>query len=188
MSEYFSKGSADPGSLVAENLHAISQLVELLIRLPPPLYRERFGVKKQHVIGKHVRHIIDHYTALLTALYEKPEAPLNYENREREALLELDARAACQRLLAIRESVASIHPDLQSRLLAMEHGSDDGKSPVTTSVGRELVFLSSHSIHHMAIIGMLVEQAGIEVSDEFGVHPSTLRHQQRLQTSLAQSA
>jgi len=50
------------------------------------------------------------------------------------------------------------------------------------------VFLASHTIHHMAIIGMLAEQAGVEVGAEFGVHPSTLRYLQRQARGMAESA
>lgn len=46
-------------------------------------------------------------------------------------------------------------------------------------MARELAFLTSQTIHHMAIIGLLAEQQGIPLAEDFGVHPSTLRHWQR---------
>jgi uncharacterized damage-inducible protein DinB len=70
----------------------------------------------------------------------------------------------------------------------MLHISDEQGQVVKTSVDRELVFLASHTIHHMAIIGMLAEQAGVEVGAEFGVHPSTLRYLQRQARGMAESA
>jgi DNA-binding transcriptional MerR regulator len=40
----------------------------------------------------------------------------------------------------------------------------------------------------MAIIGMLAEQAGAEVSADFGVHPSTLRYLEKQAPGFAESA
>ncbi|AFP29100.1 hypothetical protein MRBBS_0162 [Marinobacter sp. BSs20148] len=70
----------------------------------------------------------------------------------------------------------------------MRHNSAGKHQTVKTSVERELVFLASHTIHHTAIIGMLAEQAGVKVSSDFGVHPSTLRYLEGQAAGLARSA
>jgi uncharacterized damage-inducible protein DinB len=178
-------GPESVAGLVAENTHAVHQLSDLLRVLPQTLYRQTFGTKKQHVIGKHVRHIIDHYTAFFGAV---KGAPLDYENRLREQRLEQDNHAARDRLLAITGSLGQLTHTPANRSLRMEHVSGDQCRTTDTKVDRELVFLASHTIHHMAIIAMLAEQAGLEVPDGFGVHPSTLRHQQQLQRPMARSA
>ncbi|MCL7942613.1 DinB family protein [Marinobacter sp. ATCH36] len=183
-----SSGSVNCEELIAENAHAINQLAELLVVMPGLLYRQTFGAKKQHVIGKHVRHIIDHYMALLKAVNGRSAGPLDYEKRQREESLEQDNHAACNRLLAINNSLARLADVPQNTSLTMEHLSDDQRRTVATSIDRELVFLASHTVHHMAIIAMLAEQGGVEVSDGFGVHPSTLRHQQKLQMQMARTA
>lgn len=173
--------------VVEENAHAIGQLVDLLEALPGNLYRQCFGHRKQHVIGKHVRHIIDHYSALLTAT-ASPGALLDYENRNRDLLLETDRQAAGNRLSDILKTLRNRFATEYASELAMLHNSDGQRQMVTTSVDRELVFLASHTIHHMAIIGMLAEQAGVDVGGDFGVHPSTLRYLQRQASDLARSA
>lgn len=174
--------------LVAENTHAIHQLADLLEAMPEVLYRRTFGARKQHVIGKHVRHIIDHYLALISAVSRSSTAPLNYENRQREETLEQDNHAARRRLLAITDTLGRLAQGPADTALHMEHLSDDQRGAVGTTVERELIFLASHTIHHMAIIAMLAEQVGIEVPEGFGVHPSTLRHQRHLQMPMAKSA
>jgi len=173
--------------IVEENAHAIGQLIELLEHLPGSLYRQSFGQRKQHVIGKHVRHIIDHYSALLSAT-ASPGALLDYENRNRDLSLETDRRAGANRLSEILRTLRSRFSKDHANELAMLHTSDERGQVVSTSVDRELVFLASHTIHHMAIIGMLAEQAGVEVGAEFGVHPSTLRYLERQTRALAKSA
>ena len=173
--------------VVEENAHAIGQLIEQLENLPGNLYRQSFGQRKQHVIGKHVRHIIDHYSALLSAT-ALPGALLDYENRNRDLSLETDRRAAVSRLSEILRNLHRRFSASQTDEVVMLHTSDERGQVVKTSVDRELVFLASHTIHHMAIIGMLAEQAGVEVSAEFGVHPSTLRYLQKQARGMARSA
>ncbi|MEQ9547059.1 MAG: DinB family protein [Marinobacter sp.] len=181
-----SSESINCDDLVAENAHAIRQLTDFLAVLPGQVYRQTFGAKKQHVIGKHVRHIIDHYMALLRTVDEQSPESLDYENRQREESLELDKHAACNRLLAIVNSLGQLMTARQRTPVLMRHVSDDHDRLVSTSIDRELVFLASHTVHHMAIIAMLAEQEGVEVSEEFGVHPSTLRHLRQL--NMAKSA
>lgn len=174
-------------NLIAENTHAVSQLVDLLVMLPDGLYKQSFGTNKQHVIGKHVRHIIDHYIAFLTAVHGQSTETLDYENRQRDERLELDNHAAGNRLIAITSALGHI-TDAAETDLPMVHISEHEKCSVATSINRELVFLASHTIHHMAIIAMLAERCGVEVSEDFGVHPSTLRHQHRLLMSAKKCA
>lgn len=174
-------------SLVEENAHAIGQLVGLLDELPEQLYRQCFGSRKQHVIGKHVRHIIDHYSALLSATASAGSL-LDYENRDRDLLLETDRRAGRVRLSEISRQLRQGFEKPYLNEIVMRHNSDGQQQLVSSSVDRELVFLASHTVHHMAIIGMLAEQAGMEVSADFGVHPSTLRYLEKQAAGLAESA
>lgn len=173
--------------IVEENVHAIGQLAELLERLPGDAYRQCFGSRQQHVIGKHVRHIIDHYTALLSAT-ASPGRLLDYENRNRDLSLETDKRAGRERLSGLRRELRQRFATQYSSELGMRHNSDGERQVVKTSVDRELVFLASHTVHHMAIVGMLAEQVGVEVSADFGVHPSTLRYLEKQASSMAESA
>ena len=163
------------GQIVDENVHAIGQLVQLLDQMAGTFYRQCFGFRNQHVIGKHVRHIIDHYSALLTAT-SGAGGLLDYENRNRDLSLEKDRRAARDCLEETVEALRSRFEGPCADELNMRHNSAGKHQTVKTSVERELVFLASHTIHHTAIIGMLAEQAGVKVSSDFGVHPSTLRY------------
>ncbi|SRR5680860_1639109 len=173
--------------IVEENTHAISQLVQLLDQMPGALYRRCFGARNQHVIGKHVRHIIDHYSALLAAT-SGAGSLLDYENRNRDLSLETDRRAARDSLETTMDALRRRFEGPCESELGMRHNSAGEHQTVKTSVERELVFLASHTIHHMAIIGMLAEQAGVKVSSDFGVHPSTLRYLEGQATGLARSA
>jgi hypothetical protein len=47
-----------------------------------------------------------------------------------------------------------------------------------TSVGRELQFLVSHTVHHYAVIAAMLRPQGVEPGADFGVAPSTLVYEQ----------
>jgi uncharacterized damage-inducible protein DinB len=49
---------------------------------------------------------------------------------------------------------------------------------VGTSVGRELAYVLSHTIHHNAIVGAMVKTLGGTPPQRFGYAPSTVRHAQ----------
>ena len=54
--------------------------------------------------------------------------------------------------------------------------SDGAPMRVTSSVGREMAYVLSHTIHHNALIGTMVKILGGWLPDRFGYAPSTLAH------------
>ena len=46
---------------------------------------------------------------------------------------------------------------------------------VQTSLGRELAFVVQHTIHHAALIAVLLDILGVRVPADFGYAPSTPR-------------
>jgi hypothetical protein len=68
-------------------------------------------------------------------------------------------------------------------LLNTNHGIDcDQKAVVNSSLYRELLFNIEHAIHHMAIlkIGTKIVLPEWDLPQQFGVAPSTIRHQKTL--------
>jgi hypothetical protein len=45
-----------------------------------------------------------------------------------------------------------------------------------SSASRELQVLSSHTVHHFALIAMTLRMHGVEMDPGFGMAPSTLRY------------
>ena len=50
-----------------------------------------------------------------------------------------------------------------------------------SSLGRELQFLLGHTVHHNAIVAMILDRHGIELPQGFGVAASTQRHMAKSQ-------
>lgn len=185
--------------LVDENVQALEQLATLLERTPAATYQRAVGSQQTQSLGKHVRHILEHYQTLIDAPELFPElspkrfpelspepsqsmASLDYENRLREAALENSPAQAQARIHQLQVGLKALSTIPHDTLLILrypteepEHIASINALPLPSSLGRELAFLTSHSIHHMALLGLLCDQLDIALPRTFGVHPSTLR-------------
>lgn len=178
MTSRHSRPSPATARLVEENLLTLAQLRGMVAALTPERYREAFGEHGRHTLGKHVRHIIDHYDALLDGLDRGAEV-IDYEQRQRDEALEQWPQQAARHLAAVEARLSLLGSGPSPDALTLAYPLDDERLSLASSLNRELAFLTSHSIHHMAIIALLAEQSGIHLPESFGVHPSTLRHWQR---------
>ncbi|HEU5293901.1 MAG TPA: hypothetical protein VFU71_03835 [Burkholderiaceae bacterium] len=128
-------------------------------------------------IGAHLRHVIEHYEALLLP---KEPGVVDYDSRPRDRELQGNPYVALRRLhLLLRRlddwTGASLDAPVQVRGRGGLAG--DLGFAVSSSVGRELVFVASHAIHHYALLKPHCMQHAIPVSAEFGRAPSTVAYQ-----------
>lgn len=175
--------SVHPRDLVAENKGLLVQLADLLNHIPRAHYA--LAADGRQSIGRHLRHITDHYTAFLAAVRNTAETPLDYETRRRDPALETEPDMALQvidtlvgELDKLQEEKLREPINLRYPMTADPSSGEPATSSleVTTCALRELVFLSSHTVHHMALIQPLAQRLKIRLPESFGVHPSTLRH------------
>jgi uncharacterized damage-inducible protein DinB len=165
--------------LAEENVQVLEQLIELVSGMSAAHYQQPFGRQGQQTIGKHVRHVVDHYESFLR--HSPATAPMlvNYEHRRREASLETVPDIACDRLRKLCGNLQQLLDADLPKAVQVEYPTTRDSSSLCSSVGRELTFLSGHTIHHMAIIGLLAEQLDLQPEPGFGVAPSTQRHWQK---------
>jgi uncharacterized damage-inducible protein DinB len=151
------------------------QLFDLIEALTDEEYvRKPVGVVDSS-IGGHVRHNLDHIAALLRGL---PTGHICYDHRDRGTEVESNRGAALDAILQLERELLSFawgtvpHRATLSALVAPD------RPPVSalTSPERELAFVVSHTIHHNALIGVMVKLIGRAVPAEFGYAPSTLAH------------
>lgn len=164
-------------TLVEENRGSLQQLEAFLAVLSPAQYRHAFDAEGKQTLGRHLRHILDHYQALLEG---GGSGRIDYETRDRDPDLEREPARALERLSEIRDGLARLTEHSSTPLQLTYPVEEGGVSlSLTTSLARELAFLTSHTVHHMALLGLLAQQLGVELPEVFGVHPSTLRHWRR---------
>jgi hypothetical protein len=97
---------------------------------------------------------------------------VDYDARQRDELLEKSRSAASDRIRLLIRRLRSAGHLLEDRPISVRNEADCWLS---SSIGRELQTLSSHTIHHFALISAVLTLHGIDVDPDFGMSPSTLR-------------
>ncbi|HSG90192.1 MAG TPA: hypothetical protein VLA56_13350 [Pseudomonadales bacterium] len=148
-------------------------------------------------IGRHCRHVGEHYDVLLASIEAAIEAsPVDAKTSARaphaseegaaaagggmgsvataDAILDYDARRRCarfetspafaiERLASIAEALEALRArpaDLPLAMRARMDSANDAAVATATTLGRELVFLVSHTVHHGALIALLLARGG----------------------------
>jgi uncharacterized damage-inducible protein DinB len=150
----------------------LDDLLESLIAIGPNQYVARPVPGVSGSIGEHVRHTLDHIAALLKA---DGCEPLSYDHRQRGTAAETNLHAAVEQifhLMALVERHSKRSLDEQLQVTARLSTAGDELTSWST-LGRELAFVASHTIHHQAQIALLLAIQGIHVPRRFGYAPST---------------
>lgn len=126
-------------------------------------------------IGPQLRHCLDHFRCFLRGI---DSGLVDYDARERDENLERDPTRFLNALDEVVGRVKSVDPGLGRTLAMRQEAAPGGNSrTVDTTVERELLFLSSHTIHHLAIMTLLARREGVEVSRDLGMAFSTASHE-----------
>lgn len=160
-------------SLVWENAAYLDQIHAFLLNTPQEWYVEMRPPFARGGIGKHIRHVLEFYQLVLGA----ENGVVDYDSRKRESILEEDPEHAASRALELK-SVLRDFSDREDEPVTLVYSDEHDSQRISSTIGRELMFLTSHTVHHMAIIRMIYELLGGNVPDTFGVAPSTLRYEE----------
>jgi hypothetical protein len=158
-------------------LHLLRELRFMLERIDDDSYTAPAPGRSSGSIGGHVRHCLDHVTALLSATRS---GLCTYDRRARGTDVERRRLSALRRIVDLEAEVASLAPDVLDVPIAVETQSDTHGAMVVTrsTVAREIVFVSSHIIHHNALVAHLLAVHGTHMGTRFGVAPATPSHRQ----------
>ena len=152
----------------------LDEIEALLTEVPPSVYSARVASPVSGSIGEHVRHCLDHVSALLGS---DPSLTLSYDRRHRGTAVETDRLEALRQIVELQSAVDSWstrsldEPICVTSMIAQSGGSVTGWS----TLARELAFVVSHTIHHQAMIAVLLFIHGYAVPGRFGHSPSTPR-------------
>jgi len=159
---------------LAGNREVLGQAASLLGRLDDESYASGGAAPGLSPVGAHVRHVLDHYRALLEGL---SSGRIDYEARHRESPLERERHLAQTEVARLQEGLERLPEDLEEREILVNLKSladpDAGPDWSRSTVKRELQFLVSHTVHHFALIRAMLTGLGIDPGESFGVAPST---------------
>lgn len=145
----------------------LQELIDFLCIVESEHYTKPSEILSRATIGQHVRHSIEMYQCLLTG-YEI--GSIDYGKRKRDIVIESSPEYAIDCLKEIINSV-----ELSDRSLTL-HNNDEHFS---TTFKRELFYCDEHTIHHLALIRVGVNEiGGYQLNESFGVAPSTIKYRQ----------
>jgi len=163
-------------TLSAHNIVYLEQGLDLLRALDDNAYTSAQPPYHESSIGDHLRHCLEHYTSFLDGL---DAGMIDYDGRAR------DMRIATSRLVAtqtIRDLIArlrAVPQDDKPLRTKMDSDTESAALWSLSSVQRELQYLLAHTIHHYALIAVLLRLQGYKPHEDFGVAPSTLKFRKR---------
>ncbi len=148
----------------------LTPLVTLLDSISVDSYRHNCPTLKSGSIGGHVRHCVEFYQCLLDGMMSRK---VDYDARRRDLAIESEPTLSAKLL---RQIIQRIHTMEETHTFCTQiQVRECGESWLTSSYGRECRFLASHTIHHLALIAMLLRAQGQQPPSDFGVAPSTLK-------------
>lgn len=167
-------------SLIDANIMLLGQAQHLLPQLSDTQFTYFPKPAFQAGIGTHLRHCLDFYNAFLVGL---PLGCVDYDARQRDAEIERNRDYANDKLTLIGQRLRQL-PNLPNNMPLQVKVNDAGRGSLGhSSVSRELQALIEHTIHHYALMAVLLRLQGFDPGKEFGVAPSTLLHWQSHQPS-----
>ncbi len=171
-------------SVITTTGNVLSQLDEVIVQVKPEDYSRPASLLNNATIGQHVRHTLEFFICLMDGT---PNGVVNYDNRRRDEMIEVDADFARQVLRGIRDFVKSNGENLVLYLEANFDTHISGSVETEQSVIkipsnylRELVYNIEHAIHHMALIRVAINEFCdyVVLPEDFGVASSTIRSRQ----------
>lgn len=154
---------------------AFVQLSQTLSELSNDEYRQPSKVLLNATIGQHVRHIIELYQCLEKG-YDT--GIVNYEKRRRDYQIETDKDLATSFLKEIYRNIDKSNKDIF--LEAEDYCESMETVSIPTNYFRELAYNLEHTIHHMALIRVGInEVSSVRLPDEFGVAYSTVKYRKQ---------
>lgn len=156
------------------NRRLLEQALGLLEALTLEQYAARRGAWAP--VGAQYRHVLEHYQCFLDGV---SSGAIDYDARRRDPELEQSpARAAHATRLVLEglTALATVGPD---RPIAVQlRSAVDVPEPEwsRSTVAREVQFLVSHTVHHFALIKLLLAGEPLALDPDFGVAPSTQAH------------
>lgn len=158
--------------LLQANHVLLKEAAVLIASMDDSFYSQPMPAFASGSIGQHIRHVLDHYQAVVNVA----NGVIDYDRRRRDVRLE-----SCKQLaLAEIQQTIDVLTHLEDgavRVHSEVSPSDKVVVEVHSTIKRELLFVTSHAVHHFALIALLLRLQGVVVPDSFGVAPATLTHQ-----------
>ena len=145
----------------------LQELIDFLCIVEAEHYTRPSQILSRATIGQHVRHSIEMYQCMLSG-YEI--GSVDYGKRKRDIVIESSPEYAINCLNDIIKGI-----DKTDKSITLYNNEDH----FATTFKRELFYCDEHTIHHLALIRVGINEiGGYQLSESFGVAPSTIKYRQ----------
>lgn len=154
-------------------LETVQQAKEFLLGLSAENYQVVLRPHFASSAGTHMRHVLDHYLALQDGL---TQGLVNYNKRNRYSNIESCPKTALlewQKIETWLKKVSQLDADLPLCVVCETSVNKTQNTQTKSTLARELVFVSSHAIHHFSLLAVINSILGNKDEVNFGVAPST---------------
>jgi len=162
-------------SLIQGSVAVLHNAKSFLTKLTAAEYSQKIDLMSQATIGQHTRHFIEFYQCLLAQAHTQN---INYCLRIRDLQIEENPTVAIQAIDEVIANLKKLSPQDSISLYI----SKEGKEKIESTIARELHYNIEHCIHHLALIKIALKiiRPDLELSESFGVAPSTIQHRKKL--------
>lgn len=157
-------------SIVTANTDALTQVLSLIEVAPDAAYQSPpEGMTSS--IGRHVRHVLDHYIAFQSG-FESGE--VDYDMRSRDSVVEKDSALARQHIMSVIDWIKSqVTQDKPIDMKTEVSVNNQESIVVKSTLQRELIYLLNHTLHHAAYVSLMLRKLGVTIDKHIGVAPAT---------------
>lgn len=158
--------------LLKYQLHILDEIKGLIQTIDDQEYTTKITVLNGSTLGQHIRHIVEFYVCLFAG-----NKKVNYENRERNILIENSPVYTLQVIDEIKQNLLSCNLNQEINFIQTI---GDQEVCLTSNIARELIYLSEHTIHHFALIkiGFNAICPHKFLPEDFGVADSTKKYRE----------
>ncbi|MFT7053164.1 MAG: hypothetical protein ACJAU1_000716 [Psychromonas sp.] len=153
-------------------VEALLQVQQLVVASGGERYNQP-SLHSESGIGKHVRHILDHFLALQQGVVN---GNIDYNSRHRDSEIENDAELALQLIKQLIAWFNQPHAELKERAVKVESEislKQQQNMLFDSSLSRELCYLINHTVHHVAYAKLVAKELNILVDEVIGIAPGT---------------
>ncbi|MGJ8581473.1 MAG: DinB family protein [Psychromonas sp.] len=159
--------------MIESQLIILQQANTYLAAVTEAQYTEVISPMFMSSAGAHMRHILDHYQSVISGL---SEGLIDYDKRSRGGLVESCPKAAQAAIKDIGVFLERLTPEQLATTIKLSTEIsvvDKQVAIVDTTLAREVIFVGSHTVHHLATIKHIAQVQEVDIERDLGIAPAT---------------
>lgn len=159
-------------------LATVQQINHVIGQLTPEDYRFALPEFEGNSLGQHFRHILEFFQCLEQGV---TSGTVDYAARHRNPVYEQRPEISAAAFEAFSHALPRF--DLAQPVQVRAEFGSDLRPCYESTVGRELLFVYDHAIHHLAIIkiGLICRFPQVQADKDLGVSPSTVKARAKME-------